>query len=140
MDDEDARTARRRAERAERAGHHRAAHDGRRERESAKARLLIERFVADARAAGLPAEPLTARPWSGRGRYRTGLVGWYLRADRSIGVDVDGGYYRLVVAPVRFGRWRTVRLSPTAPPLLVGEGARDGESIELAALLELRLR
>jgi hypothetical protein len=138
-DDEDVERARRRAERAERAGHHRAAHEGRREHESARAQVLVDRFVADALRAGLPTEKLTARPWSGRGRYRTGLVGWYLRSDRSIAVDVDGGYYRLVVAPVRLGRWRTVRPDRARPPLLVGEGARDGEAIELAVLLELRL-
>jgi hypothetical protein len=139
-DDEDAERDRRRAERAERAGHHRAAHEGRRERESARAQVLVDRFVADALRAALPTEKLTARPWSGRGRYRTGLVGWYLRSDRSIAVDVDGGYHRLVVAPVRLGCWRTVRLAPARPPLLVGEGARDGESIELAVLLQMRLR
>lgn len=131
---------RRRAARAERAEHHRTAHAGRRERESAKAQVLVDRFVADAVRAALPTEELTAQPWSGRGRYRTGIVGWYLRSDRSIGVGTDGGYYVLTVPPVRFGRWRTVRLTPTPPPLQAGEGARDGESIELAALLQMRLR
>ena len=138
MDGDDDR-ARRRAERAERAGQHRAAHEGRRERESAKARVLLDQFVADAVRAGLPTERLTARPWSGGGRYRTGLVGWYLRTDRSIAVGVDGSYYHLVVAPRWLGRWRPVRLSPTPPPLRVGEGARDGESIDLATLLQMRL-
>ena len=140
MDEDAAASARRRAERAERAGHHRAAHEGRRERESAKAQLLVDAFVADAVRAGLPTERLTARPWSGRGRYPTGIVGWYLRSDQSIGVDLDGSYYQLIVAPVRLGRWRTVRLSPVPPPLRVGEGARDGESIDLATLLQMRLR
>jgi hypothetical protein len=135
----DAELARRRAARAERAGQHQAAHERRREHESAKAQLLVDRFVADALGTELPTERLTARPWSGRGRYRTGLIGWYLRSDRSIAVAVDGGYHQLVVAPLRFGRWRAVRLSPTPPPLQVGEGARDGESIELAELLRMRL-
>jgi hypothetical protein len=138
-DTADAELARRRAARAERADQHHAAHERRRERESEKAQLLVDRFVADALRMQLPTERLTARPWSGRGRYRTGLTGWYLRTDRSIAVDVDGGYHRLVVAPLRFGRWRTVRLSPTPPPLQVGEGARDGESIGLAELLRMRL-
>jgi len=40
---------------------------------------------------------------------------------------------------VRLGRWRTVRIEPTAPPLEVGRGARDGESITLDRLLEQRL-
>jgi hypothetical protein len=132
-------TAQRRAERAARAGHHRSAHERQREHESKKAQLLIDGFVADALRAELPTERLTARPWSGRGRYRTGLVGWNLRSDRAIGVGVDGSYYQLVVAPRRFGRLRTVRLTPVPPPLRVGEGARDGESIDLAALLRMRL-
>ena len=131
--------ARRRAERAEHAAYHLEAQRRRLERESAQAQVLVDRFVERAKAAGLPTEELTARPWSGRGRYRTGVVGWYLRRDRSVGVGGDGGYYSLVVAPERFGRWRTVKLAPTPPPLQVGQGARDGESVTLEALLEMRL-
>ena len=96
--------------------------------------------MEEARQAGLEPEELTARPWSGRGRYRTGVLGWYLRRNHSIGVGVDGSYYVLNVAPVRFGRWRTVRVSPTPPPLEVGRGGRDGESIPLDVLLRKRLR
>ena len=66
-------------------------------------------------------------------------MGWYLRRDRSVGVGLDGGYYVLVVSPQRFGRWRTVAVAPTPPSLQVGRGARDGESVTLAELLELRL-
>jgi len=131
--------AREKAERAERAAYHVEADRKRRERESAKAQVLVDEFVRDAKAAGLTTTELTARPWSGRGRYRTGLTGWYLRTDLSIGVDVDGGYHPLVVTPQRWGRLRGVTLTPSPPPLQVGEGARDGESIALAALLKLRL-
>ena len=130
----------RRAERAERAGSHVAAQQRLRDQESAKAQVLLDGFVARATEAGLPTEELTARPWSGSGRYRTGVQGWYVRRDRSIGVGVDGGYYLLSVPPVRFGRWRSVRLDPTPPTLEVGRGARDGEAITLADLLELRLQ
>lgn len=136
MDEE---AARRRAERIERADHHREADRRRAEQESAKAQVLVDRFVVQATEAGLATEELTVRPWSGRGRYRTGVVGWYLRGDRSVGVGVDGSYYVLVVPPVRFGRWRTFPLTPTPPPLQVGKGARDGESFDLADLLQLRL-
>ncbi len=132
--------ARRRAERVERAEHHVDVHRRRSEQESAKAQLLIDRFVAQATQAGLATEELTARPWSGRGRYRTGVVGWYVRRNLSIGVGVDGGYYVLVVPPVRFGRWRTVTVEPSPPPLQVGKGARDGESVALETLLERRLQ
>jgi hypothetical protein len=128
-----------RRERAERVEAQRAAADRRRAKESERAQLLVDRFIADAVRAGLPTEELTARPWRGGGRYRTGITGWYLRNNRSIGVGTDGDYYVLIVPPMRFGRWRTVHLSPTPPPLRVGEGARDGESIDLAELLEMRL-
>jgi hypothetical protein len=88
----------------------------------------------------VPTEELTARPWSGSGRYRTGIVGWYLRTNRSVGVDLDGRFYVLTVPPVRFGRWRTVRVDPAPPPLVVGKGAGDGEVFDLDVLLQKRLR
>ncbi len=132
--------AKRRAERAERAGSHVEAQRRRDEQESVKAQVLVDQFIAEATERGLPPEELTARPWSGRGRYRTGVVGWYVRRDRSVGVGVDGGFYLLVVPPVRFGRWRTVRVTQTPPPLEVGKGARDGESVFLRDLLQRRLQ
>jgi hypothetical protein len=132
--------ARRRAERLENAAAHAEALKRRGAQESAEAQKLVDRFVARANEAGLPTDELTARPWSGRGRYRTGVVGWYLRRDRSVGVGEDGSYYVLVVAPQRFGRWRTITLEPSPPPLQVGKGARDGESVALDVLLESRLQ
>jgi hypothetical protein len=128
-----------RAERAERAARLSVVRRGSRDRESARAQELVDRFVEEAVRRGLPTEELVARPWSGSGRYRTGVAGWYLRRDRSVGVGRDGRYYHLVVAPVRLGRRRRVRLAPTPPPLQVGEGARDGESVALEALLSIRL-
>ena len=132
--------AQRRAERAARASSHVEAQRRRDEQESAKAQVLVDQFVAQATQAGMPTEELVARPWSGSGHYRTGVVGWYVRRDRSIGVSVDGGYYLLTVPPVRLGRWRTVPVEPTPPPLEVGRGARDGEAISLGDLLQRRLR
>jgi hypothetical protein len=41
---------------------------------------------------------------------------------------------------VRFGRWRPVRIDPTPPPLQVGKGGRDGDSVPLTDLLEMRFR
>ena len=134
-DDQD----RERAERRERADYHVEAAKRRRAQESARAQVLVDEFVVAARAAGLAVSELTARPYSGRGRYRTGRTGWYLRRDRSLAVDVDGAYLVLVVTPERWGRFRGVTVEPTPPPLQVGEGARDGESIALKALLALRL-
>ena len=131
--------AERRRELTERAAYHADALRRREAEESAKAQVLIDRFVEQAQQLGLPTEELTARPWSGSGRYRTGVVGWYLRANRSVGVGVDGGYYILNVPPVRFGRWRTVHVAPTPPPLVVGKGAGDGEVFDLDVLLLKRL-
>ena len=132
--------AERRREVTERAAFHADALRRRDAEESAKAQVLIDRFVAQATQAGLPTQELTARPWSGRGRYRTGIVGWYLRRDGSVGVGLDGGFYVLLVAPVGFGRRRTVQVEPSPPPLQVGKGGRDGESVALDELLEMRLQ
>ena len=128
-----------RREQAERAAYHVQAQRRRSQEESAKAQVLIDGFVQQAQQAGLPTEELTARPWSGGGRYRTGVVGWYLRSNRSVGVGTDGSFYVLTVAPVRLGRWRTVRMDPTPPPLVVGKGAGDGEVFDLDVLLRQRL-
>ena len=130
----------RRREVTERAAYHADVQRRRGEDESAKAQDLVDRFVAQAKQAGLPTEELTARPWSGRSRYRTGVVGWYLRRNHSVGVDVDGRFYVLNVPPVRFGRWRTVQLDPAPPPLVVGKGAGDGEVFDLDVLLQQRLQ
>jgi hypothetical protein len=131
--------ARHRAEAAERAAYHAAANRRRSEEEAAKAQVLIDRFVLRAREAGLPTEELTARPYSGSGRYKTGVVGWFLRRNGSVGVDTDGRFYVLNVAPVPFGRWRTARIEPSPPPLVVGKGGGDGETFDLGELLEMRL-
>jgi hypothetical protein len=53
---------------------------------------------------------------------------------------VDGSYYVLNVPTVPFGRWRTVHLEPTPPPLELGKGARDGEAVSLETQLRRRLR
>ena len=129
----------RRAQAAEQADYHARALQQRQDKEAAQAQLLIDDFVAQARRADLPTEELMARPWSGGGRYRTGVMGWYLRQNQSIGVDVDGAFYTLVVPPQRLGRWRKVTLHPSPPPLQPGLGARDGEAASLKDLLELRL-
>jgi hypothetical protein len=131
--------AERRRELTERAAYHAEVQRRRGEEESAKAQVLIDRFVAEAMRRGVPTEELTARPWSGGGRYRTGLVGWFLRTNGSVGVDVDGRFYVLNVPPVRFGRWRTIEVKPTPPPLVVGKGAGDGEVFDLDVLLDKRL-
>src|SRR5690606_32466625 len=102
----DGEAARRRADKAARLDELSQAKQQHDARESARAQLLLDRFVAAATRAGLATEELKARPWSGRGRYRTGIEGWYLRRDLSVGVGVDGRFYLLGTPTVPFGRWR----------------------------------
>lgn len=129
----------RRAERLENAAYHAAQHDKRKAEEGRKATVHIQQFVQDALAAGLAPLPLEARPYSGSGKYRTDVVGWYLRRDHSLGVDAEGRYYVLVVPRSLRSRLGRAHVPPTQPPMVVGAGGRDGESIPLPDLLRLRL-
>ena len=108
-------------------------------RETAASAQMIAAFVAEAARRGIAPRPLLGRPGGQPPPYRTGLVGWYLNRDGSLGVTPDGRYYVLVTAPSLLGRVRGVTLRPTDPPLQVGAGARDGESIALDVLLTMRL-
>jgi hypothetical protein len=113
--------------------------DRERASETEQARALVDEFVAAAKAAGLPVVPLTARAMNGRTRYRTGLTGWYLKRNGAVAVDEAGRYY-LMSAPTSLAAKVTgASLRPSDPPLVVGRGGRDGESIPLAELLALRL-
>lgn len=121
----------------ENADFHAAAHARAQEGQAREGRRLIAGFVDRAQAAALPTQELTARPYRGGGRYRTGIRGWYLLPDRSIGVDADAEFYILSCPPSLLARVRGVQLPPSPAPLRVGE--RDGESIGLADLLDMRL-
>jgi hypothetical protein len=107
--------------------------------EVARARDLVARFAAQARERGLRTSPLTARPYHGRGRYRTGLRGWYLRPDGVLAVGEDGEFYVLTVPASVRARFTGVTPRPEEPRLVIGEGARDGERVALEELLRLRL-
>ncbi|WP_316043658.1 hypothetical protein [Cellulosimicrobium cellulans] len=124
-----------RSRRREAADAHEAALRARRQAESARARELIARFVADARDRGVAPEPLHAQGYGGRGRYRTPLQGWYLRRDRTVAVGTDGGFYVLTVPPSLAARLRGVRPEPQDPPLVIGAGGKDGESLDLPVAL-----
>ena len=109
--------------------------DRERAAETAQARRLVEDFVAAAKAAGLPVVRLTAGAMNGRARYRTGLTGWYLKRNGSVAVDEDGHYYLMSAPTSLAARVTGTTVRPTDPPLVVGRGGRDGESIPLADLL-----
>jgi hypothetical protein len=107
--------------------------------EGRRARQLIEDFVREARAGDLAPTTLAAQAYNGRTRYRTRLRGWYLKADRSIAVGVDGAFYVLSVPTSLRARIFGAVVQPEEPRLIIGEGARDGESMPLADLLRQRL-
>jgi hypothetical protein len=107
--------------------------------ETDQARRLVQDFVAAAKAAGLPVVPLTARAMNGRTRYRTGLTGWYLKRNGAVAVDEDGRYYLMSAPTSLTSRVTGTSVQPTDPPMVVGRGGRDGESIPLPELLDLRL-
>jgi hypothetical protein len=107
--------------------------------ETEKAAALLAGFVRDARARSLPTVPLKARAMNGGALYRTGLTGWYLKRNGSLAVDEDGAFY-VMSAPTSLGsRLRGTTVTPSDPPLVVGVGGRDGESMPLAELIALRL-
>lgn len=107
--------------------------------ESAEAARLLADFAAAATERGLRDTEFMARGLDGRGSYKTGVRGWYLRRNKSLGVGLDGAFYVLSVSGGLLARFRGVTLTPTDPPLIVGAGGRDGESIPLPDLLALRL-
>lgn len=107
----------------------------RQDAEHTRAEAMLADFVARARAAGLEPEPLVVRGYGGRGTARTPLRGWYLRTDRTAAVSDDGGFYVLTAPLTLLDRFRGVRPEPTRPPLVLGAGGKDGDSIELASAL-----
>ena len=110
---------------------HAAALASKREAEAAQARRLILEFLRDAPAP----QPLTCLSYNGRTRFRTPLTGWYLNQGRTIAVDTAGEYYVLLVPHSFRARFSGVTPQPRQPPLIVGEGGRDGESMPLRELL-----
>ena len=107
--------------------------------ESAKAQVLIDQFLLDARTAGIAPEPLRATLYTGQS-VKTDKRGWYLRRNQSVAVGDDGGYYILTVPGGLAERLRGVKLTASAPPLIVGKGGRDGETGDLAEFLRARLQ
>lgn len=124
-----------RSRRREAAAGHGEALAQRQAAESRRARELIAGFVRDATARGVPAVPLVARSYDGRGRYRTPLRGWYLRRNETVAVGTDGEFYILSVPASLRALVRGATPTPSDPPLILGKGGRDGESIDLVDAL-----
>lgn len=107
--------------------------------ESRQAATLLKEFVAQAQAQGIEPERLYARTYDGRSRYRTKTYGWYLKRDRSVAVDADGRFYILAVPASLTSMLRGAPLTPSEPPLILGKGGRDGQSIALTEAIDKRL-
>lgn len=111
----------------------------RRQAESAQARAMIAEFVVEARRRGIAPVPLHARSYDGRLRFRTALQGWYLRRNESVAVGTDGEFYVLSVPGKLASLVTGARPEPGDPPLILGKGARDGESLDLVDALRIAL-
>ncbi|GIG30231.1 hypothetical protein [Cellulomonas marina] len=126
--------------RSEAARVHDEALAARRRAESAQAQVLIDAFLVRVRDEGPAPSPLRVRSYDGRRTYRTPLSGWTLRRDGTVGIDTEGRFY-VLTAPAGLGALlRGVDPVPTDPPLVIGAGGRDGDSIDLADALERALR
>lgn len=128
-----------REQRTEAAAAHARELERRRASETAHARTLIAEFVREATARGIAPVRLRARSYDGRSRYRTPVLGWYLRRNESVAVGTDSEFYLLSVPTSLRSRVSGAELEPSEPPLVLGRGARDGESIDLADALRLTL-
>jgi hypothetical protein len=128
-----------RERRREASAAHAAALEQRKATETAQARALLADFVQKLKAQGIEPQPLRAPVMGSGASYRTNLTGWYLRRNRSLGTDPDGNFYILATPASAKARLLGVRILPSDPPLIVGQGARDGESIPMKELLTLRL-
>lgn len=128
-----------RDQRAEAAEQHARSLRRRQAAESAEARGLIAQFVADATARGVAPVPLRATSYDGRMRYRTATRGWYLRRNQTVAVGTDGEFYLLTVPRSLRALVSGATPVPSDPPLILGKGARDGESIDLVDALRIAL-
>jgi hypothetical protein len=107
--------------------------------EGRQASVLLAAFVRQALVAGIAPTRLRARAYRGNARYRTNVEGWYLRKDRSVGVATDGSFYVLATPTSAIARFVGTTLTPAVPPMELGSGARDGESMPLPEVLKRRL-
>lgn len=100
---------------------------------------MLAGFVEKMQALGIDPQPLRAPVVGSGASYRTDVTGWYLRRNHSLGVDAEGNFYILGMQPSVKARLLGVQVLPSDPPIIIGLGARDGESLPLKQLLELRL-
>lgn len=128
------------ADRGQDAFEHAARLDRQRQAESARATAMVGAFAQQAKDAGIQPERLRARPYSGKALLKTDVVGWYINRACSVGVSVDGDFYVLHGPGGLAARLKGIHLEPSDPPLELGRGARDGESMPMDKALAIRLK
>ncbi len=124
------------AKRTEAAAGHLARLEASLEAEHRRAEAMLKVFTRAARAAGLSPVPLRARGYRRSRSARTPLLGWYLRRDEKAAVDTDGNFYLLLTPLSLLDRFRGVTPRPSRPPLVLGAGGRDGDSVPLRVALD----
>lgn len=108
-----------------------------RAQEHERATAKIREGIAAFEAAGIA--PIVLRARTDRGAsVRTSLRGWYLKQDRTVAVDTEARYYVMRVPHTLGARLRGYDPEPTEAPLVVGRGARDGETFDIDELLAMR--
>lgn len=108
----------------------------RQRRESEQASALLKDFVAKAITKGIAPVTLHARSYNGRSRYRTNVQGWYLKMNESLAVDASANFYILTVESSLRNRFSGAQLTPSPPPLVLGKGGRDGETLDLTEAID----
>src|SRR5690625_1937781 len=124
------------AQRSAAASEHLARLEARQDAEHRRAEGHLAAFIHAARAADLAAEPLRMQGYNGGRSARTPLRGWYLRKDRKAGIDTDGNFYLLARPLGVLDVLRGAAPRASRPPLVLGAGGRDGDSVELTDALE----
>lgn len=107
--------------------------------EATAAQRIIDDFVVRAKEQSLPTQPLVATQLNGR-TVKTDKVGWYVNKKRTLAIGEDGSWYKLTVPSAAMARFTGVKLQASPPELVVGRGARDGESGDLTEFLERLLK
>ena len=109
----------------------------RQRQEPAAAREQISTFLRRLHAQKFGPQPveLRARSYDGKTRYKTPLVGWYLRKDETIAIDTAGNFYILTVPGSLSARFKGVTPTPSEPTLVLGAGGKDGKSLDLSVAL-----
>jgi hypothetical protein len=105
--------------------------------EHQRAEALLAQFMPAVTTRGPAPVELMVQGYGGVGEAPTNLRGWYLRNNRTCALGTDGKFYVLIAPLSRLHLpFMKVKVAPTRPPLIIGEGGKDGDSIDLADALE----